>query len=382
MSRRAGTAAQRCRPVVVLLALTLLLGCTAAPADDERDPPPQPEAPAFVVRPGLYLAPPAPADREEENRTLRRLVEMIERTPPGERIRVVAHSFSFLPAADALVAAHERGVHVQVLSDASVSGDWKAPGRLRDALGTDRTRESFLYLTPGEMHEKTWSFTRTGSSRDVVLVGSENLTYRSAGQYTDVWAWVGRRDVRRVFDRRFAQLIRELPGLRPVPPVRVGRDRVWFYPLAPSAPDPVLTALQAVPPAGATIRVAMYAWLDDRGLALARHLAVLHAAGADVEVVAGKSVAAPQLAVLRDAGIPVHPGVFADGDDIHHKLTLVSYLGAGRRHRYVLTGSDNYTGPSLERPELLLRIDADRGPTFRRYERWVGDLVRRSRGGI
>ena len=94
----------------------------------------------------------------------------------------------------------------------------------------------------------------------------------------------------------------------------------------------------------------------------------------------GRSVAAPQLAVLRDGGVPIHSGVYAQDDDIHHKLTLVSYLGDdGRRHRFVLTGSDNYTAPSFDRPELLLRLDADRGPAFGRYERWVDELVRRSR---
>ncbi len=131
---------------------------------------------------------------------------------------------------------------------------------------------------------------------------------------------------------------------------------------------------------GAVVRVAMYAWLDERGLELARQLVALRAAGADVLVVAGRSVAPPQLAVLREGGVPVHSGVYAQEDDIHHKLTLVSYVGDdGRRHRFVLTGSDNYTGPSLERPELLLRVDADRGPAFDRYERWIERLVRRSR---
>jgi hypothetical protein len=123
----------------------------------------------------------------------------------------------------------------------------------------------------------------------------------------------------------------------------------------------------------------MYAWLDDRGIALAQQLVAMRAAGADVLVVAGRSVAQRQLAVLRDGGVRVVPGVYAQEDDIHHKLTLVSYLGDdGRRHRFVLTGSDNYTGPSLRRPELLLRVDADRGPAFDRYERWIDRLVRRS----
>jgi hypothetical protein len=249
---------------------------------------------------------------------------------------------------------------------------------LKDALGTDTDQPSFVYLTPGAVHQKTWSFTRTGRSRDVVLVGSENLTYESAGQYTDVYAYVGRRDARRVFDRRFDQLVAGLPDPAPSRPQHIGHDDVWFYPLAAGEVDPVLAALRDVSADGALVRVVMYAWLDDRGAAIAGELARLRREGADVEVVLGRSVADRQRALLRDAGIPVHTGVFDDGDDIHHKLTLVSYRGAdGRRHRFVLTGSDNFTGPSLLRPEMLLRIQADRGPTFDRYLRWFEVLVAR-----
>jgi hypothetical protein len=228
------------------------------------------------------------------------------------------------------------------------------------------------------MHQKTWSFTRTGRSRDVVIVGSENLTYESARQFTDVYAYVGRPDVRRVFDRRFDDLVAHLPQMPGARPQRLGRDTVWFYPLAAGVQDPVLAALRDVPGDGAVIRVAMYAWLHDRGLAVTAELARLRQEGADVEVVLGRSVAEPQRAALAAAGSPNHPGVFADGDNIHHKLTLVSYGGAdGRRHRFVLTGSDNFTSPSLRRPEMLLRIDADRGPTFDRYLRWFDHLLRR-----
>ena len=76
----------------------------------------------------------------------------------------------------------------------------------------------------------------------------------------------------------------------------------------------------------------------------------------------------------------MHPGVFANGDDVHHKLTVVSHRApGGGRTRFVLTGSDNYTTKSLDRPEVLLRLDGSRGDTWRRYDAWVDRLV--ARGG-
>jgi PLD-like domain len=379
MWRQTGSRASWRGPIAVLLALGLAAGCSSH--GGYREPGrfgDQAAAESSRVRPGLYPARPTPEGSEIENTTLRRLVELIAQTPTGETIRVVAHSFSFLPVADALVDANERGVRVQVLADESVSGRWEASARLREALGTDRSKPSFLYLTPGALHQKTWSFTRTGRSRDVVIVGSENLTYESARQFTDVYAYVGRRGVRRVFDRRFDELVAGLPRPDRSRPIRLGKDKVWFYPLAQDVGDPVLNLLRDLPAEDAVVRVAMYAWLHDRGLAITAELARLRREGADVQVVLGRSVAERQRAALATAGIPMHPGVFGDGDNIHHKLTLVSYRGDdGRLRRFVLTGSDNFTGPSLQRPEMLLRIDADRGPLWDRYVRWFDRLVTR-----
>jgi phosphatidylserine/phosphatidylglycerophosphate/cardiolipin synthase-like enzyme len=324
---------------------------------------------------GVLLARPAEEGREEHNPTFRVLLRLIRETPAGERIRIVGNSFSFVPAAEALVEAHRRGVRVQVVVD-RVSREWRAPALLGSALGTDPRAGSFLQLARGSVHQKVWSFTRTGRSRDVVLVGSMNLTYYSARQYTDVHAYVGRPRVRRVFDRRFEQLSRRLPSVPSMRPASFGRDRVWFYPGYDQASDPVRRLLADVPAAGSRIRVVMYAWLDERGLGLAELLAAKDAAGADVEVVLGRSVGERVRALLEDSGVEVHPGVFADGDDVHHKLTVVSYRdGAGVRRGFVLTGSDNYTTRSLDRPEVLLRLGA--APTVRRYERWVDRLVAR-----
>jgi hypothetical protein len=327
---------------------------------------------AYRARPGVLLAP--PASPKEDNATLGKLRSLVRDTPAGERIRILAHSFSYVPIAEELVAAHRRGVDVQVVVDRGVSGDWVAPGMLRDELGTDPRAGSFLRLAAGDLHQKTWSFTRTGSTRDVVLLGSMNLTYQSAGQHNDVVAYVGDRGVRRTLDRRFLQLVRELPAVGPAGPVALGLDRAWFYPGYDLVSDPVRQQLAAVPPAGARIRVAMYAWLDERGLGLARLLVEKDAAGADVEVVLGVSTGPQVREVLESSGVEVHSGVYDDGD-IHHKLTLVSHPGDDGPVRFVLTGSDNYTTRSLARPELLLRLDGSVGGRFERYDRWVDRLV-------
>jgi hypothetical protein len=348
-----------------------LSGCS----DDPAAPPVRPAA-DYRAPAGVLLAPPSDEGEEATNPTFRVLSELIVNTPPDERIRIVGNSFSYVPVAELLAAAHERGVHVQVLLYDEPNRGWKAPEVLVDALGEDRRAASFVQLAPGSVHQKVWSFTRSGRSRDVTLTGSMNLTYYSAGQYTDMYSFVGRPDVRRALDRRFEQLSRGLPDPPAYGPLDLGGERVWFYPGSES--DPVRDALVDVPPVGARIRVVMYAWLDERGLELARLLVDLDSAGADVEVVLGRSVGPLVRELLLGSGVEVHPGVFADGDDIHHKLTVVSHPApGGGRTRFVLTGSDNWTTRSLARPELVLRLEGHRGRTFDRYDRWVDGLVRR-----
>lgn len=367
-------------PALVLVLVLALVACTpSSPADPPRRDRTVGPADAVVRAPaGLLLAGPADEGHEESNRTFRVLLDLVRRTPPGARIRIAGNSFSFVPAAEALVEAHERGVRVQVVVDRSVSGEWKAAELLRGALGTDRRKASYVHLAGGQLHQKIWSFTRTAGTRDVVLVGSMNLTYRSAQQYTDVRTWAGRRDVRRALDRQFVRLRGGRPTVPVLPPADLGRDRLWSYPGYDVDTDPVRRQLEAVPAAGARIAVAMYAWLQERGVVLARLLAAKAAAGARVDVVLGRSVGPEVRRVLEGSSVGVHSGAFADGDDIHHKLAVVSHVGAdGRRHRFVLTGSDNWTSKSLLRPELLLRVEPDRR-TFRRYARWVDALVARS----
>jgi hypothetical protein len=375
--RRAGRTLGSGRRVVLVgaLAAALLTGCTSG---DTAPGPQQPPARPYRAPSGLLLAAPSAEGREADNPTFRVLQDLIAHTPAGERIRIVGNSFSYVPVAEALVRAHERGVHVQVLLHDGANRGWKAPAVLRDGLGEDPAAASYVRLAPGGVHQKVWSFTRTGASEDVVLTGSMNLTYHSAGQYTDMYSWVGRPDVRRQLDRRFDQLVRDLPDPPPFGPLDLGRERIWFHPGYDNASDPLRQALEAVPAPGTRIRVVMYAWLDQRGLDLAELLVAKDAAGADVEVVLGASTGPLVRDVLEGTGVEVHPGVFADGDDVHHKLTVVSHPApGGGRSRFVLTGSDNWTTKSLGRPELLLRLDGSRGDTWRHYDAWVDRLVAR-----
>jgi len=362
---------------VVLATALLAAGCSPTAGDGPESVPDRAAAGVAVPDGVLFAAPRRDRYQQaEQHPIVRRLLALIEATPAGERIRIEAHSFSLSVLARALVAAHERGVHVQVVTmDKGLRDGWRAPEILTE-LGRDLGADSFVAFVPHGLHEKIWSFSRTAGVRDVVLVGSMNLTYESVGQYTDVIAYRDRPDVRRVTDARFAQVVRELPVVSPRAPVRVGGDRWWFFPLADPDRDPVEAMLRDLPAAGTRVRVVMHAWLEDRGLRLARLVTDLAARGAEVQVVLGRSVGPRVRDVLQGSAVDVREGTYRGFDHVHHKLAVVSWVDAGRRRGFVLTGSDNWTSDSLDRAELLVRRDGM--PTVRRYDRWVDRLVARS----
>lgn len=372
-----GTGASvRLRALVVGLLLTLFAGaCSSSPAD-----PPEEAGPYHPPR-GPTFGEPVPRDSVEDNRILQVLLANIEHTPPGATIRIVARSLSLQPAATALIAAHERGVKVQVIASRKVSGDFKAVGRLREALGTDHDDDSFIRLVRGsarggdtEQHQKTWSFSRTGEARHVVMVGSTNLSYSSMGQYNDMYTFVGRRDIWRQFAEVFRVQLRDEPVADPAISVDLGRDHAWFYPGYDVETDPVRRYLADLPADGLRVRIAMLAWHGERGNRIAAMLADKARAGAEVEVVVS-TLGDRTSRILTDAGVRVASGRL-DAGWVHHKLTLVSWVDeSGKRQRRILTGSDNFGAPSLARDEVVVAVHARGGRGWRSYHHHFDRLL-------
>ena len=112
-----------------------------------------------------------------------KVIDTIRHTPKGATIRIAVYSFDRLPVAKALIAAHRRGVHVQMLLNDHQ--DTKAMKAIRAVIGTNRWHKSFIYKcqescrgTANEynnLHSKFYSFTQAGKSKDVMAIGSANM---------------------------------------------------------------------------------------------------------------------------------------------------------------------------------------------------------------
>ena len=371
--------------VMTALCATTLSGTVDAPAGAQT---PLAAAAAHAARPFVPIPGAVFGDPyARHNMILVRLLANIAHTPRGATIRIVGYSFSLGNVATALLKAHRRGVNVQVVVDGH-SRVWSPAHRMVPVLGRDVTRRSFFVLTHGSArgtggvtHQKSWTFSRVGSTPDVVMVGSTNLTgYGTEVQYSDTFVYTNRPDVYRVYNALFARQKQDRPVARPFVTDTFAHGSVYFFPRpgTTAATDPAMARIAALPAApGTAIRVAQFAWYGVRGQWLASALAAKKRGGADVTVVAGQAVALNIRRVLGNARIPVYGGVFRNGKRIHCKLMLASFQRGRRTHNAIWTGSDNWAKQSFHNDDDVLQIDDDVA-AYRGYTSFFGRLTARA----
>ena len=138
------------RPLVALVAV--MLGVVIVPPAQAKAPPPSsysPQTGALFNNPDGTSA--------EQLALLNHITNAIDSVPENSIIRIAAYSFSYQPMANALIAAHQRGVQVRLLIDSHT--DTSQLKALRSALGTDRSKSQLpqnlhvrLHVEQGLVH--------------------------------------------------------------------------------------------------------------------------------------------------------------------------------------------------------------------------------------
>lgn len=316
---------------------------------------------------------------------MRHISTLIEQSSPGALIRVaifVVSGETGKAFARDLLAAHERGVDVQMVVDG-----WKADDRavrmLIEQLGCDRSARSWLHTCTGlspegttsacigskGMHNKFFLFSETGGARRVVVQSSANFTDLSAAtHWNNALTLVGNDDLYQAYASYFADLSAERRNddyYRVVQTAMApGSVVAHFFPRAggDASTDTILEILARVEGGSDTeIRVGMSEW-DAYRIGIAQKLCELADSGASVRVVRGVMDDAVS-AVLRSAScveLRALDDVRRLPGRIHSKYMLIDGKYADiAGAKIVITGSHNYTQTSLRRnDEALLRLDA------------------------
>lgn len=308
------------------------------------------------------------------------ITDDIAHAPKGAVVRMAFYSLSISGVVDELVAAHDRGVNVQVLMDAhGANALW---ARLAGALGTDPSSGSFAVLCQngcvqgyagGSLHAKFSMFSTTGDGHWVTTVSSANPTVAQATQaWNNSFTTVGDTTVYRTHYDFFRAMVKSAttgPRLGSYArEVLAAPYRTYTFPRASTgtSTDTMWQILNRVACSGAAtgygtaghhtrIRLDMFEWTGNR-LAVAQKLAALREAGCSVGVIDTSGAVDPVVqATLTDAGVSVaDSSKDGDGDGVadhytHDKTLIVDGKYNGNpKVRRVFTGSPNLTANSLK----------------------------------
>jgi hypothetical protein len=340
-------------------------------------------------------------------RIVQHIDDAVRRTPSGQRILISSYLMDSVSSADALVAAHARGVHVKIVLDGD-QGNTAVSRRLAGVLNADNidpdTGEpyrdengralpwgpdrSFVVFCKGSCrgdrtmtnnHSKFYLFSRTGTARNVVMVSSSNLNRGGAVRgWNDALTVKGKPAMFQDYASIFREMAQDTPldGDR-FREVTRGRYTSRFFPLTVYR-DPVLEDLARVRCRGATggagrkgrtaIHVAMFAFLNERGEQIARRLVELDNRGCDVSVIYGapsREVADILKRSARRGGVRLWDSRRdLDGDRVpdlrtHEKYMLINGVYAGDTSSWqVHTGSQNWGQTLMNGDDVTLNVES------------------------
>lgn len=402
------TSKSRIAPTVLVAVVATVLALVAAgwqPAQAAPKGTVQPAKAAAAWSPYLGVTFNNPnGTSEQQARIVRRVNEAIDHTPAGETIRIATYNLAVTATADKLLAAHKRGVKVQVIVNSNLLGNLER--RMQGRLGTNPYKSSFLVYCKnacrngsayGNMHLKISSFTRTGTAKRLFISSSSNLGGAAMyGQWNDSVAIAGDVGLFSAWWNLFDELRKDQTA-SPRRVTYVGDKIKAFYqrPVAGSttttenrvattraavgdAPYVRLSKVSCNAPAGfgnssgkTVITVNMRAWYAARGERLAKLLALRKSYGCQVRVI-GSLMSKEVVRILTNARIPVKAAdwdwgprpstsdadVEVYGPSCYSHLKYVTVSGAYNGHgdRLVWTGSENWSPPGLSSDEVTLEI--------------------------
>jgi hypothetical protein len=283
-------------------------------------------------------------------RVLTRLTRAVQDTEPGSVIRLATAQLGDRYLADALVAAHQRGVQVRVILGDNRST--AAERRVAADLGSRLSGASWVHrcragcrVGNGAQHANFMVVSRSGVISNLTITSSGPAGPSSTQRWSDAYLasalklYVGYRGL-------FGQMKDAKAG--PDQVHRYGPFRAQFYPVPSARPDPVVHVLAPVRCRGSRsprtkdgrtdVRAVMSAWSGPRGLAIARRLASLERAGCDVRAVYGAGTSKSVRKVLAGGRIGIRKA--RTGQSV---LVVDGRFGRKRNRQLVWTGNAGWS---------------------------------------
>jgi phosphatidylserine/phosphatidylglycerophosphate/cardiolipin synthase-like enzyme len=353
----------------------------------------------------FFNNPHRPSDRF---RIERRLLDTLRHVPRKETVRIALYSFDRVPVANAIIAAHKRGVNIQLL----LNDHWEnhAMKMVRAEIGSNRHAKSFIYKCHSgcrtkvdqyrNLHSKFYLFPKAGRSEHVIAVGSHNFTLNAARhQWNDIYFFEADKALYKQFVKTFNDMKKDYHTTQPamhycgVPQGEFCDDSVdkytnWVFPKKSTKKSDLvlnmLNKIQCLTPDGAggetrtKLALSMHTMRGARGNYLASAIRQKWAEGCDFRVsygligyktkqILGASTARGRIP-LRSTGLDYDPyddfDLNNDGDDdviltyyTHQKYFVIQGTYNGHPDtNMVLTGSSNWASLGTAQDEIFFTI--------------------------
>jgi len=362
---------------------------------------------SVAVTPDSYTPPSGmtfshPYRKHYRNLIRNKILRTINSVPSGAQIQVASWSFASKAYRDALSAAKSRGVTVQIVlaqRNKPSNSDYR---RLVRRFGTTVTPAGSWVRkctyscrgTGGTMHSKIFLFSEVYRTPYVEMTGSANLTdFAVSNQWNQMNTVTGNKEVYDGALRVFTQMYLDTPA-RPQYVEETYASypgfRAFFYPRGAVSPanDFMLQALAPVRcrgavnagPGGRTIvKIAMYAWYQQRGTWLAKRVRQLWNQGCQVQIVFAISSNPVKKILYSPSGrgrIPMRQILLTNTRHVpiyylHDKWVAITGNYAGNRANSVsLQGSFNFSDLGFSSDEQFQLI-----PGRAVYNRFARDFT-------
>jgi phosphatidylserine/phosphatidylglycerophosphate/cardiolipin synthase-like enzyme len=298
-----------------------------------------------------------------------KIIEMIGLAAPKSELHMSMYQFSHESVAKALIEASKRGVQVHVIIDKEANEKDGVLDAAITKLVKDLPANAVTFCTRGNGscqgkgidHNKFYIFSElTDGSKHVVIQSSANLTADNLQNNMLI-----DRDDKGLYDGYLGYwklLEKQVENLDYAGHAEGEHTHAYWF---PRQKDEVLAILDEVNCTDKSkVRVTMAFW-DDGRMDVAKKLVALAKAGCDVQVdmrTAGKNSSQNIIDAMRNEHLSVGLYPAEHGTNIHSKYLLIDSDfktdGKVEHHRYVYTGSHNYTNGALKsNDETMLRID-------------------------
>ncbi len=353
-----------------------------------------------------------PLRSEARRRIISHIVNSIESTRAGQKIRIFTWNLASTTVVRELLDANARGVSVRLIMSQGKANEQPRDGdywRLKRGL----KRRSHSHPQPkalhswaracdrscrgrrGISHSKYFLFSKVGKkASNVVISTSANATEVSANdQWNDAWTLVGNKKIYNGFMDNFSQSAKDKPLKRGYRTTNAETMSAYFYPWSgkDARGDRVMKELKRIKCTGVrngtgingrtSIRIAQDAIIDDRGIAIAKILRQKWQAGCNIRIayaLIGRQVRYI-LGHTSRGPVPIRQIVQDfNGDYVYERYLHAKVLSVSGRYRQdrsariVWQGSENWSGLAKLSDEQGFKIR--RSGAQKNYSAWVDYL--------